>query len=61
MYTKTFKYGDWHLLFMLTFIIISSHNVISSGLICIRVHTTLSLQKVITFYDYFRKKNMAFL
>ena len=25
-----------------------------------RVHTTLSLQKVITFYDYFSKKNITF-
>ena len=25
-----------------------------------RVHTTLSLQKVITFYDYFSKKNYDF-
>ena len=25
-----------------------------------RVHTTLSLQKVITFYDYFSKKNDDF-
>ena len=25
-----------------------------------RVHTTSSLQKVITFYDYFRKKNYDF-
>ena len=25
-----------------------------------RVHTTLSLQKVITFYDYFNKKNYDF-
>ena len=27
----------------------------------VRVHTTSSLQKVITFYDYFSKKIMTFL
>ena len=27
----------------------------------LRVHTTSSLQKVITFYDYFSKKIMTFL
>ena len=37
MYTMTFKYGDWHFLFMTAVIIICSHNVTSSGLTCMKL------------------------
>ena len=37
MYTMTFKYCDWHFLFMKAVIIIRSHIVTSSGLICMKL------------------------
>ena len=39
---------------------VAKEHILIQTLSVYRVHTTLSLQKVITFYDYFSKKNYDF-